>query len=430
MPEDRLDRVRYHSRILRALLGTYDQAKDEKLGIVRGNLYRQFERRLMDADRDLPALLPGFSEEEFLQGRDAEGNTYNVMAMHGHLLMAIAVLQGDLDVATRVERPHMEQAVQEATKSVSEDARVHPRVGVVVVKDGVVLAVAHRGQLGAGEHAEYTALERQLSNVGIAGATVYTTLEPCTTRNHPKIPCASRLIERKVARVVIGMMDPDTRIRGLGFQALRDANIAVDLFPEDLMSQIEEMNRDFRRHLKEAGARIETPLEVVFDPDEYPECVMKVPDYATRLYRVGLINRGPRTLEMVTAHLSVQGNPLGVGEQKLCFKDDRPPWERSKHGCTIHPGTKPTVFVDVLSVFDLEEPQPDGRIALHVASLEVQHHELELGFVLSDIHRRLPPPASQYRFALKIEARDMPPVVRRFVFDPVSGLQFEQDTAT
>jgi pyrimidine deaminase RibD-like protein len=43
---------------------------------------------------------------------------------------------------------------------VGEGGRAHPKVGAVVVKGGMVLASAHRGQLGAGEHAEYTALER------------------------------------------------------------------------------------------------------------------------------------------------------------------------------------------------------------------------------------------------------------------------------
>jgi pyrimidine deaminase RibD-like protein len=138
-------------------------------------------------------------------------------------------------------------AVEEARKSISEqDGRLHPKVGAVVVKNGRVLSTAHRGEV-LENHAEFIALERKLSNASVTGATVYTTLEPCTTRNHPKIPCAARLIERKVARVVIGMLDPDPRITGRGQRRLRSANIITDFFPNDLMTEVEELNREFTR---------------------------------------------------------------------------------------------------------------------------------------------------------------------------------------
>jgi pyrimidine deaminase RibD-like protein len=138
-------------------------------------------------------------------------------------------------------------AIEEARKSVSEnDERVHPRVGAVVVKDGKALSTAHRGEQ-PGNHAEFVALEKKLSDEAVAGATVYTTLEPCTTRTHPKIPCAERLIERRVARVVIGMLDPDDRISGKGVRNLRKAGIETVLFPHDLALEVEELNREFTR---------------------------------------------------------------------------------------------------------------------------------------------------------------------------------------
>ncbi|MGB7599128.1 MAG: deaminase [Candidatus Sulfotelmatobacter sp.] len=135
-------------------------------------------------------------------------------------------------------------AIEEAKKSIAEDDRPHPKVGVVIVKNGKALAKAHRGE-NPKSHAEYVALEQKLSGETVAGATVYTTLEPCTKRNPPKICCAQRLVDRRVARVFIGMLDPNPDIRGLGDQILSEAGIEVQLFPRDLRAQVEEMNREF-----------------------------------------------------------------------------------------------------------------------------------------------------------------------------------------
>lgn len=156
-----------------------------------------------------------------------------------------------------VESEHLEYmklAIVEARKSVPEDNRPHPKVGAVVVRDGQLLASGHRGEKPE-EHAEYHVLEQKLKEEAVAGATVYTTLEPCTTRNPPKVCCAMRLKERKVARVFIGMLDPDERIRGLGIIALRDANIDVQFFPKELAAEIEELNREFIRSKQNLPAK-------------------------------------------------------------------------------------------------------------------------------------------------------------------------------
>jgi pyrimidine deaminase RibD-like protein len=160
--------------------------------------------------------------------------------------------------AADADRKFARLAIDEARKSIPEsDGRPHPRVGAVVVKNGKILSAAHRGELPA-NHAEYIALEKKLSDEAVAGATVYTTLEPCTTRNHPKIPCAERLIERKVRRVVIGMLDPDERITGRGQRKLRAAGIITDLFPHDLMTEAEELNRDFTRSCEQQSQALQT----------------------------------------------------------------------------------------------------------------------------------------------------------------------------
>lgn len=160
------------------------------------------------------------------------------------------------------DRKYMRLAIQQAKKSIPEDGRVHPKVGVIVVKNNRTLASAHRGETHGG-HAEFIALEKKLESETLVGATVYTTLEPCTTRNHPKVACAKRLIERKVARVMIGMLDPNPKISGKGQRLLRDANIATELFPTDLMAEVEELNREFiRAHRTETNGKAVDPAFV------------------------------------------------------------------------------------------------------------------------------------------------------------------------
>jgi pyrimidine deaminase RibD-like protein len=143
-------------------------------------------------------------------------------------------------IQTFFDRAFCKKAIAEAKKSVAEDDRLHPHVGVVIVKDGKILATGYRGESGDGDHGEYCALKK-LNEADVNGATVYTTLEPCSTRKPPKKPCTQRLIESKVARVVYGMADKDESV--YGHASLVEAGIEIGFFPNDLMQELLDLNK-------------------------------------------------------------------------------------------------------------------------------------------------------------------------------------------
>lgn len=166
------------------------------------------------------------------------------MAMPNEFLLDITLTKAGADlIQTTLDRQFCEMAVVEARKSIAEDdGRPHPYVGVVIVKDGKVLATGFRGESGKGDHGEYCALKK-VNETDVQGATVYTTLEPCSERNPPKKSCTDRLINAKVARVVSGSADKDESV--YGHSTLVEAGIEIGFFPHDLMQELLVLNKEF-----------------------------------------------------------------------------------------------------------------------------------------------------------------------------------------
>jgi diaminohydroxyphosphoribosylaminopyrimidine deaminase/5-amino-6-(5-phosphoribosylamino)uracil reductase len=117
------------------------------------------------------------------------------------------------------------------TRAVAAAARVrcitspNPWVGCVIRDAGGDLYEGATAEPG-GPHAEVTALAA--AGDSARGATAYVTLEPCSHHGRTG-PCVDALIEAGVARVVVGIEDPDAQVAGGGIAALRAAGITVEV---------------------------------------------------------------------------------------------------------------------------------------------------------------------------------------------------------
>jgi diaminohydroxyphosphoribosylaminopyrimidine deaminase/5-amino-6-(5-phosphoribosylamino)uracil reductase len=105
----------------------------------------------------------------------------------------------------------------------------NPMVGAVLVREGAVIGQGWHHRAGQ-PHAEIEALrdaqQRGLSASGANGATLYVTLEPCSTHGRTP-PCTSALIAAGIRRVVAAAHDPNPAHDGRGFAMLERAGIEV-----------------------------------------------------------------------------------------------------------------------------------------------------------------------------------------------------------
>ncbi len=118
----------------------------------------------------------------------------------------------------------------------------NPMVGAVIIRDGNIIAEGYHHAAGL-DHAEIDALKHAAED--IAGATMYVTLEPCSHYGRTP-PCADALVARRLGRVVVGMEDPDSHVRGRGIGKLQAAGIPVTVGV--LEDECRALNRSYIKH--------------------------------------------------------------------------------------------------------------------------------------------------------------------------------------
>ncbi len=129
---------------------------------------------------------------------------------------------GPTTSADRFERV-MGEAIA-AAASVRRSTSPNPWVGAALMSaTGEVLSLGATEAPG-GRHAEIVAIDAAGANA--RGATLVVTLEPCSHHGRTP-PCTDAIVAAGIARVVVGVQDPDDRVSGRGIAALRTAGLEV-----------------------------------------------------------------------------------------------------------------------------------------------------------------------------------------------------------
>ena len=128
-------------------------------------------------------------------------------------------------MAFNVSDTHFMSVAHKAAQRLDDRPWPNPPVGAVVVRDGEIIGCgAHRGPGHA--HAEIIALGEAGDRA--RGATLYVTLEPCNHQGR-RPPCAPAVAESGIARLVVGVRDPNPAVAGGGLDVVRAAGVEVEL---------------------------------------------------------------------------------------------------------------------------------------------------------------------------------------------------------
>jgi diaminohydroxyphosphoribosylaminopyrimidine deaminase/5-amino-6-(5-phosphoribosylamino)uracil reductase len=139
-----------------------------------------------------------------------------------------------------IDHMYMQRAIDLARHG-SGRVAPNPMVGAVIVLDYRIIGEGYHQNYG-GPHAEVNAIDQVKNKELLKEATIYVTLEPCA--HHGKTPpCADLLVRHQLKRVVIGCLDPFSKVNGKGIEILQKAGIQVDTGV--LEKECRELNKRF-----------------------------------------------------------------------------------------------------------------------------------------------------------------------------------------
>ncbi|PNH05106.1 Riboflavin biosynthesis protein RibD [Tetrabaena socialis] len=166
-----------------------------------------------------------------------------------------AVTASPPSTASAEDRQHMLHALELAKRALGQ-TYPNPAVGCVIVKDWKVVGEGFHPKAGM-PHAEVYALRG--AGTLAQGATAYVTLEPCNHHGRTP-PCSRALVDARVARVVVGVGDPNPLVASEGIATLRRAGIEVVVMDGPEREACFQLNKEFMARMQaEATAKMAAP---------------------------------------------------------------------------------------------------------------------------------------------------------------------------
>lgn len=117
-----------------------------------------------------------------------------------------------------------------------------PSLGCIIVSpSGTVLSSGYSRELPGNTHAEQCAIDKigspTASGPLLQGASLYTTMEPCSVRLSGNVPCVKRILDTGISTVYVGVEEPRDFVECEGTRMLREAGKRVILVDDDKLSQ-------------------------------------------------------------------------------------------------------------------------------------------------------------------------------------------------
>ena len=120
-------------------------------------------------------------------------------------------------------------------------AMPNPSVGAVIVFEDRIIGEGYTSAYGR-NHAEVNAINAVKDKSLLAKATLYVSLEPCSHFGKTP-PCCDLIIKHKIENVVVGTIDPNSKVAGTGIKKLQEngAKVTVGV----LEKECQELNKRF-----------------------------------------------------------------------------------------------------------------------------------------------------------------------------------------
>ena len=124
------------------------------------------------------------------------------------------------------EEQLLKQAIALSRNSPAQDRY---KVGALITdSSGRILATGYTGETAPAAHAEEVAIEKaRAHNLDLTGATIYTSMEPCSARASRSQSCCNLIIENAIEQVVFALREPLVLAECDGVKTLEESGVAT-----------------------------------------------------------------------------------------------------------------------------------------------------------------------------------------------------------